>query len=108
MSNGQPFHLAALLWRRGSLIRIGINGSRARTWATRYFNQHSVSPQCSIVHAEMDAIIDARHGDELHVIRWNVKGEPCMAKPCRHCQRLIDKLQLKVWFTNHNGEWERL
>ena len=105
LANGQSFHLAALLWRRGKLVRIGINGRVNRSFK-RYYGSGST---CSESHAEMDALLYAEPGDYLEVIRWSAKGERTMAKPCRFCQAWIKRIPLsRVRYTNAKGEWEYL
>ena len=107
MNNGDAlFHLAALLWRKNKLIRIGINSKRHRPEFIRHYSKSP--PSCMSAHAEMDAMLSAEPGDTLYVIRWLKSGQIAMAKPCKYCQQRIKRLKLKVFYTNEKGEWERL
>jgi hypothetical protein len=105
LNNGQEYHLAALLWRRGKLLRIGINSNRADPSHTRYFEDGD-SACCT--HAEMDALCVARPGDYLEVMRWKPNGKLAMAKPCEYCQLRIRRLDINVRYTDENGNWARL
>lgn len=106
MNNFEPFHLAALLYRNNKLVRIGINGARHRPEFMRFYsNKRNKAYSC---HAEMDAILMAKPGDRLEVMRWLANGSLANARPCVHCRRRIKRLGLIVNFTNKNGEWERL
>lgn len=102
MNNGHIFHLAALLWRRGKLIRIGVNSSRSHSSQLRHYDSHSDNSR----HAENDALAYAKPGDYLEVIRWRADGSIACAKPCRHCEIRIKRLGVRVRYTNYLGEWE--
>lgn len=105
LSNGQDFHLAALLWRDNKLIRIGINGIRSSPSFRRYYSDGDIA-ECS--HAEMDALQFYKYGDRLEVLRWTKNGNLAMAKPCRYCMKRIKHLDVKVRYTNSKGNWETL
>ena len=105
MSNDQPFHLAALLWRRGKLIRIGTNGRQSKIFKKFYSGTQSNISFFS--HAEADALRYSQIGDRLEIYRWDARGNPTMAKPCTFCQSLIRQCSLhSVRYTNWQGEWE--
>lgn len=104
LNNGHQFHLAALLWRRGKLIRIGINSDRSNPSFTRFYEDGT----SSCTHAEMDALEVARPGDYLEVIRWKKNGKIAMAKPCEYCQLRIRRLDINVRYTDEHGKWARL
>lgn len=105
MNNGMPFHLAAILKRGKSTIRIGINQDKTNPRFVRFYKDgHS----CSSLHAEMDAIIAAKPGDKLIIIRWNKGGEITMSRPCNHCMKHIinsgiDEIVYSVW----NGSFQK-
>lgn len=104
MNNGQEFHLAAILWRKGKLIRIGINSTKTDPSFQRYYsNGHS-----TCAHAEMDALQVAKSGDYLEVMRWNPYGEVMNAKPCGFCQLRIKRFGVNTRFTNKEGKWTSL
>lgn len=106
MNNDQPFHLAALLWRNKTLIRIGINSACTSPKFKRVFSDKK---SCFCAHAELDALQVARPGDVLEVIRWSKLGHMTMAKPCKYCMKRIQEVGLKrVTFTNWEGQFEIL
>lgn len=105
LNNGHDFHLAALLWRRGKLIRIGINSDRIDPANIRYFED---GDNACCTHAEMDALSVARPGDYLEVMRWKANGKKAMAKPCDYCQMRIRRLDINVRYTDEQGKWARL
>lgn len=103
MNNQCSFHLAALLWRRGKLIRIGINSRKKNPSFSRYYpdGDHALE-----AHAEMDALLVARPGDYLEVMRWRKDGVLALAKPCKHCMLRIRRLEINVRYTDSNGIWQ--
>lgn len=106
LNNGHEYHHAALLWRRGKLIRIGING-----WESSKFRRHfqAVPPIVYESHAETDALLRARRGDTLEVLRWLKNGDLAMSRPCENCQSKIRQSNLSsVRYTNMDGVWECL
>lgn len=102
LNNGQQYHLAALLWRRGKLLRIGINSDKTDPSFTRYFTDGEAA---CCTHAEMDALTVARPGDYLEVMRWKTNGKLAMACPCEYCQIRIRRLDINVRYTDEQGKW---
>lgn len=104
MNNEHNFKIAALLYRRGKLIRIGINGSKK---SPKFYRKYP-NGEAYCAHAEMDALQMAQPGDRLVVIRWRRKdGKPTMAKPCIHCQKHISRKRItSVKYTDRNGNWQ--
>lgn len=101
MSNGLGFHLGARLRRgrklRGHIVREGINQRKSHPFA--------VNTPCQSRHAEMDALVAARPGDHLEVMRWHRDGKLTMARPCRYCSALIvAKGIATVTYSNWEGE----
>lgn len=108
LNNDDPFHLAALLWRRGKLIRIGINGREGKVFQ-RFYSKGTDGQRAYCAHAEMDALLHAKPGDRLEVIRWLKDGTVANAKPCRFCMSWIRRSQISsVRYTNYLGQWERI
>jgi len=102
LSNGEDFHLAAFLKRSKSLIRIGVN----RNVSHARFIRVEDGEVLSFLHAEMDALIAARPGDTLVVVRWTKGGEVSMSRPCEHCQRFIAKAGItRVIYSGWNGDY---
>lgn len=102
MNNGCDFHHAAFLKRGKSLIRIGVNQHESHARFIRVEDGTVLAH----LHAEMDALIAARPGDYLVVIRWSKSGEVTMSKPCKHCQRFIAEAGIsKVIYSNWDGEF---
>ena len=113
LSNGDIFHIAALLFRRGKLVTIGVNSVSTRSNFFRFYTStdpHHKNGSSCLAHAEMMALEFANPGDELRVVRWRRdNGERSVAKPCVHCQRRIDNIGgIKVYYTNSDGEWAKL
>lgn len=103
MSNGESYHLAAVLRRGKSNIRIGINNSKTNP---RFSRTYKDGHTCYTLHAEMDALIAAQPGDTLIVFRWSKRGKVTMARPCRHCQRHIKEAGIKsVVYSHWNGKF---
>jgi deoxycytidylate deaminase len=103
MNNGMPFHLAACLKRGKSIIRIGVNQGKTNP---RFIRSYKDGISCSTLHAEMDALIAARPGDSLIIVRWNKFGEITMSKPCQHCQRHIEESGIRdVIYSDWHGDF---
>ena len=103
LNNEHDAHHAALLWRAGKLIRIGINGRESAKFR-RFFD--SGPPINYEAHAETDAMLRAQHGDRLEVLRWLNTGELSMSKPCSACASKIRQAKLaSVRYTDWEGQW---
>ncbi|HIL26180.1 MAG TPA: hypothetical protein EYG21_02125 [Nitrospinaceae bacterium] len=107
LSNGRTYHIAAILRRRGTVIRIGENTNKTHP---RFKRQYADGTWASHMHAEMNVLRFAQPGDELEVMRFSkYDHELTMAKPCRLCLDQLRKAGIKkVKYTNWNGEWEYL
>lgn len=106
LRNDQPYHLAAILYRGGKPIRIGVNTSKTHPLACRTFPDGKSSAG---LHAEMDVLRFAREGDDLEVVRFTKSGKMTMAKPCCFCQRIIRAKKIRrTRYTDWNGEWQDL
>lgn len=109
--------IAALLIRKGSLVKIGVASSRTDPSFTRYFSKSTRDGRswesCKVsqcAHAELDALTQAQPGDKLIVLRWRRSDEGLdNAKPCHHCMKRIKHRRLtSVYYSNNQGEIERL
>jgi deoxycytidylate deaminase len=114
MGNDFHFHIAALLWRNGKLVSIGICSARQSKQAQRHYDvslpsqdlTHKRTCMDACLHAEMDAIRrGCKPGDRIEVIRWTKDGQRAMAKPCQNCQAKIRAKALICRYTDLNGEW---
>ena len=107
LNNGRCYHLAAILRRKGRVVRIGINSDKTHP---RFKRRYDDGTWAALMHAEMDVLRFSEPGDELEVMRWKKSDNTfAMAKPCRHCMPHIIKAGIaKVTYTNDSGEWEEL
>jgi deoxycytidylate deaminase len=105
LGNGRPYHLAAILRRRGKVIKIGENTNKTHP---RFKRQYSDETWGSHMHAEMNVLRFAQPGDEIEVIRFKKRSyERTMARPCSLCAEAIREAGIKsVKYTNWEGEWE--
>lgn len=104
LSNGQNYHIAAILYRDGNPIKIGTNQDKTHPIAHRFYSDGS---EAANMHAEMDVLRYAQRGDTITVVRFLKDGTPTMSKPCRFCMALIKKIGIKsVRYTNWKGTWE--
>ena len=107
VNNGRTYHVAAILRRKGCVIKIGENTDKTHP---RFKRQYSDGSWASHMHAEMNVLRFAKPGDELEVIRFKkYNHEMTMARPCSLCLQEIKKSGIKsVRYTNWSGEWETL
>jgi len=105
INNGRTYHVAAILRRRGDVIKIGENTDKTHP---RFKRQYDDGTWASHMHAEMNVLRFAIPGDEIEVMRFSACGDHItMAKPCRLCEAEIKKSGIrKVRYTNWNGDWE--
>lgn len=105
MNNGGPFHLAAILWRGKSIVRIGTNQDKTHP----AFHRKYKNGDAHNLHAEMDVLRFAKPGDTIVVMRWSARGELTMAKPCPHCQKFIRAAGIaEVTYSDWDGEMKNL
>lgn len=105
-NNGQHYHLAAILRRGKSVVRIGVNTHKTHP---RFSRTYKDGQEGHCMHAEMNVLRFAKPGDEIEVLRFKKSGGWGMAKPCRHCVKHLGEAGIKkVRFTNRQGEWELL
>ena len=107
MSNGRTYHVAAILKRKGCVVRVGENTDKTHP---KFKRQYPDGTWASHMHAEMNVLRFAQPGDEIEVIRFSKCGDQrTMAKPCKLCQEAIKRAGIKkVKYTNWEGEWETL
>ncbi len=107
MSNGRTYHLAAILKRRGKVVKIGENTDKTHPRFKRMYSDGSFA---SHMHAEMNVLRFAQKGDTIEVMRFTVCEEhPTMAKPCPLCEGHMRAAGIsKVRYTNWDGQWEEM
>ncbi len=107
LNNGRAYHVAAVLRRKGDVIKVGENTDKTHP---RFKRQYDDGTWASHMHAEMNVLRFARPGDEIEVMRFSKCGHRMtMAKPCPLCQKELKKAGIKkVKYTNWDGSWEFL
>tara|TARA_R110002110_G_scaffold159572_5_gene357450 strand:- start:519 stop:878 length:360 start_codon:yes stop_codon:yes gene_type:complete len=107
LNNGQNYHLMAVLWRNGKIVKTGTNSSKTHP---RFIRRYSDGSFGACMHAEMNVIRFAKPGDIIQVMRFKKCGEGlAMAKPCTHCMKHIREAGIKyVRYTNPEGAWETM
>lgn len=110
MSNGHVFHIAAIVKRRGKVIRICTNSRQKRKQYFRYYDESASSNPgvAACEHAEMAALRYAKPGDTIYVIRWKKDGSLGCARPCRHCRPRLKNRNVNVRYINEHGTWSWL
>jgi deoxycytidylate deaminase len=102
LSNGHSFHVAALLLRGKTLVKIGTNGYKSHPIARRCYPKSEM--ETFDLHAEMSILHCARPDDVLIVLRFQKSGQLSCARPCPLCSRLIQKSGLsRVYYSDWNG-----
>ena len=102
LANGQEYHLAAILFRKRQIIRIGTNSNKTHPRFTRTYADGSCR---SHLHAEMDVLRFSKPGDSILVLRFSLSGDLTMAKPCHLCEKLLVESRIKkVTYSDWNGE----
>lgn len=104
------FNLKATIIKSGRVISTGTNSSKSLILG---FERGSKELWTSNNHAEKDAIVKAlklfdglKHlaGSTIYVTRYNKNGDTKLAKPCKHCQELIESVGIKkVVYTTDSG-----
>jgi len=107
LGNGRVYHLAAILRRKGRVVRIGVNSDKTHP---RFKRKYEDGTWAAHMHAEMDALRFAEPGDELEVMRWKKSDNTfAMAKPCRHCmEHIISSGISRVSYTDGGGTWQEM
>ena len=104
ISNGRPYHLAAILKRKGRVIKVGENTNKTHP---RFKRQYEDGTWASHMHAEMNVLRFAKPGDTIEVMRFKkCSHERTMAKPCDLCMSEMKKAGIKtIRYTDWDGEW---
>jgi deoxycytidylate deaminase len=90
---------AILKDKRGRVLSIGKN-SYTKSHTLMHLHANKVGqPHKIYLHAEVDAVIkckDIIKAHTLEVYRFNSKGQPMLAKPCKVCESMIKSTPIKV------------
>lgn len=107
LGNGRCYHLAAILRRNGSIVKVGENTNKTHP---RFLRQYDDGTWGAHMHAEMNVLRFAEPGDDIEVMRFKkISGALTMAKPCPLCQQYMVNAGIrKVRYTNWTGHWEIL
>lgn len=92
MSNNRHNLTAIIYDKKGNILSIGKNNyvkthPLQQKYAKRVGQDHRV-----FLHAEIHAIVKCRSLDKAHrilITRYNTKGQPLLAKPCKICETAI-------------------
>lgn len=107
LNNGEPYHLACILKRGRSIVRIGTNSKKTHPRFGRQFK--SGPKEVHTLHAEMDVLRFAQPGDDLIVLRFKADGTLSMARPCECCQHHIKEAGIRrVHFSDWSGDIVRM
>ena len=107
VNNGRTYHLAAILRRKGNVIKIGENTDKTHP---RFKRQYPDGSWASHMHAEMNVLRFSQPGDEIEVFRFSKKRHALtMAKPCIRCMQHMIRAGIKsVKYTDWNGNWKSI
>jgi hypothetical protein len=100
LANRQPFHVVAILLRGKSVIRIAVNGPKTSPRNRRKYDDGKESFHH---HAETAALIWAKPGDQLIVLRYRKSGDLVCARPCVHCEERLKKAPVEVFYSDWDG-----
>lgn len=85
--------------------RVAAVGIRSDGTVVRARNESTVIPTGG-AHAEARLVRKLDRGSKVFVVRVRKDGTLAMAKPCSKCQPLLKNYD--VWYSNDNGEMEKL
>jgi len=100
------YKLGCILVHGSTVVSKGHNKS-TKTHKIAYYN--NTQHECATIHAEIDALIGVSKEDakkcDLYVVRVRRKDHKlAMAKPCKMCQKIINKMGIKrvIYSINDN------
>lgn len=101
--NQSKYKLSAIGITKGGSLYVGVPRHKTHPYIEEYY-----SSKTRTIHAECDLILKAAFHNLTHiiVIRLNKQGtEFKLAKPCPHCQKIIEKLHpnAKVLYSTEGG-----
>ena len=90
------FVLASCYDKRGRLLSKRANSYTRTHPLQAAYAKRVGQPARQFLHAELNALLAARTPVyHIHVERYNSKGEPVTAKPCKICQLAIEEWGVK-------------
>ena len=94
MQTRGEFNLTATLYdKRGRVLATGTNSYTKSHPLQGKFAEEAGKPDAIFLHAEIDALRKCKDWSlirKIKVERYDAKGQPRLAKPCRVCQHAID------------------
>lgn len=103
LNNNHDYHLAAMLYRKKKLVKIGKNSYKTHP---RFLREYKNGKLGGHLHAEMDVLRYAEPGDVIVVARWKANGDVSMSKPCKYCEHFIREAGIeKVIYTDWDGDF---
>ena len=104
LADQQRYHVAALLLRGKSILRVSTNSQKTHPRNERRYLDGGRS-YCH--HAETSALLNAKPGDRLVVLRFLKSGKLTCARPCKYCQSQLKDAQVDVYYSDWNGMVQR-
>ena len=109
LSDYARIKIGAVIVKNGDVVSVGFNREKTHPIQKKYnvYRGFSNGPK-DFIHAEMAAIIKARHldlrGASIYVSRKAVNGGMAICRPCPACMRAIIKHGIrKVFYTTSEG-----
>jgi deoxycytidylate deaminase len=109
-SNQAPNKHFSFLIQKNRILSIGMNSS-----VTTHPMNRILGYRADLVHSEMDAYLNVRWMNidfakcylvNTRINNFNKFGR---SKPCKPCQKLLQKIGIrKVYFTDENGLWQKM
>ena len=96
MQNRGEFNLTATLYdKRGRILATGTNSYSKSHPLQGKFAVEAGKPDAIFLHAEIDALRKCKDWSlirKIKIERYDVHGNPRLAKPCRVCQHAIESI----------------
>ena len=105
LRNGRDYHVAAILRRGKSTVKIGANVNKTHPRFDRVYSDGSHGAH---MHAEMNVLRFSKPGDTIEVIRFRkCDHSRTMAKPCSICVLHMRRAGIKkIRYTDWEGNWQ--
>lgn len=101
-SNHHSHKLGAIVVKKSKIIGQGYNQPKKTHPLSSTFGK--------TIHAELHAILDCSSKDltgcDIYVYRGGVEGDPLLAKPCEHCQKLLIDFGIKKVYFSVDGSYD--
>ena len=100
LSRKSSYHhkVGAIIVKKNRVVGVGYN--KPNKTHPRSTNAYKT------IHAELDAILDCSRSEledsDIYVFREGCSQKPRLAKPCEHCQRLIEEVGIARVFYSDN------